>query len=87
MVHEYLARFQPAGLHWPLDEEWEKERLEAALFLPASPRAGPCPTLSGSPVGANIESSPSNCCGKNIATSNRYCYSPFCKLDRRWKKR
>jgi transposase len=39
-VHEYLARAAAAGLKWPLAEEWDEERLEAALF-PAHPAAQP----------------------------------------------
>ena len=33
-VHEYLARMNAAGLRWPLDEEWDEDRLEQALFPP-----------------------------------------------------
>jgi len=33
-VHEYLSRAQAAGLAWPLDAEWDEERLQTALFPP-----------------------------------------------------
>ena len=33
-VHEYLTRATAAGLKWPLAEEWDEPRLEAALFPP-----------------------------------------------------
>ncbi len=31
-VHEYLTRINALGLRWPLDEEWDEDRLEQALF-------------------------------------------------------
>jgi DNA replication protein DnaC len=31
-VHEYLQRAEAAGVTWPLGEDWDEERLEAALF-------------------------------------------------------
>jgi hypothetical protein len=31
-VHEYLQRGEAAGVTWPLDEDWDEGRLEAALF-------------------------------------------------------
>jgi len=39
-VHEYLQRAQAAGGTWPLGEDWDEERLEAALFG-GPPRARP----------------------------------------------
>ena len=31
-VHEYLQRAEAAGVTWPLGEDWDEDRLEAALF-------------------------------------------------------
>ena len=31
-VHKYLKRVEAAGLKWPLREEWEEARVEAAVF-------------------------------------------------------
>jgi len=31
-VHDYLARAERAGLTWPFPEDWDEERVEAALF-------------------------------------------------------
>ena len=31
-VHAYLQRAEAAGVTWPLGEDWDEERLEAALF-------------------------------------------------------
>jgi len=39
-VHEYLQRAEAAGVTWPLAEDWDEERLEAALFG-GPPRARP----------------------------------------------
>jgi transposase len=35
-VAEYLARATQAGVGWPLPEDWDDERLEAALFPPTA---------------------------------------------------
>jgi transposase len=40
-VHEYLARFQAAGLRWPLDKEWDEQRLEETLFAPGQTPSQP----------------------------------------------
>lgn len=37
-VHEYLRRAENAGLQWPLPEEWDEQRIEAALFATEPPR-------------------------------------------------
>jgi hypothetical protein len=39
-VHEYLQRAESAGVTWPLREDWDEDRLEAALFG-GPPRARP----------------------------------------------
>jgi len=39
-VHEYLQRAEAAGVTWPLGEDWDEDRLEAALFA-GPPRARP----------------------------------------------
>ena len=31
-VHEYWQRAETAGVTWPLEEDWDEDRLEAALF-------------------------------------------------------
>ncbi len=31
-VHKYLKRAEAAGLSWPLAEDWDEARLEAAVF-------------------------------------------------------
>jgi len=44
-AHEYLQRAEAAGVTWPLGEDWDEGRLEAALFggLPR-PRPAVLPT-------------------------------------------
>ena len=36
-VHEYLVRARAAELKWPLPDDWDEGRLEAALFPPNQP--------------------------------------------------
>jgi hypothetical protein len=31
-VHDYLQRAEAAGVTWPLGEDWDEDRLEAALL-------------------------------------------------------
>ena len=31
-VHEYLSRANQAGIGWPLAEDWDEQRVEAALY-------------------------------------------------------
>jgi len=38
-VHKYLKRAEAAGVSWPLPEDWDEARVEAALFAPATPAA------------------------------------------------
>ena len=39
-VHKYLKRAQAAGLTWPLPEDWDEARVEAAVFLRPAPGPG-----------------------------------------------
>lgn len=38
-VQDYLERAKAAGVVWPLPEDWDEDRLEAALFATPQPRA------------------------------------------------
>lgn len=93
-VHEYLARFQAAGLHWPLNEEWDEQRLEASLFLPG--QAPSQPPRRTPPDFAKVRQELEQHRELTIELvweeyrqqqPDGYCYSRFCKLYRRWKKR
>ena len=35
-VHKYLKRAEAAGVSWPLPEDWDETRVEAALFPEAA---------------------------------------------------
>ena len=35
-VHKYLKRAEAAGVSWPLPEEWDEARVEAAVFPSAA---------------------------------------------------
>jgi transposase len=51
-VHEYLKRAAAANVGWPLPDDWDDTRLEAALF--PSPDSPPQPTKKSSPDFATI---------------------------------
>jgi transposase len=52
-VHEYLKRAEAANLVWPLPDDWDDARLEAALFPPAGSPTQP-PTKKSPPDFATI---------------------------------
>src|SRR5271163_592724 len=35
-VHKYLKRAEAAGVSWPLPEDWDEARVDAAVFPPAA---------------------------------------------------
>jgi len=47
-VHKYLKRAEAAGVKWPLPEDWDEARVEAALF-PEAAASGPPPTAARTP--------------------------------------
>lgn len=55
-VCKYLQRAEAAGVGWPLQEGWDEERLEAALF----PRIAPS---------AKVKTVPTRLCGHPRATT------------------
>ena len=45
-VHKYLKRAEAAGVIWPLPEDWDEARVEAAIFrhaAPVTPKPGRTP--------------------------------------------
>ncbi len=92
-VHEYLARMNAAGLRWPLDEEWDEDRLEQALFPPGqTPAKAP---LRVQPDFVHVRQQLEQHRDLTVELlweeyreqhPDGYCYSRFCKLYRRWKK-
>ena len=95
-VHKYLKRAEAAGVTWPLPEDWDEARVEAALF----PRRTP-PKVSNrrrSPAGLRRRST-SSCDSTAIVTlqllweeyrqanPDGYRYSRFCELYQRWRSK
>ena len=93
-VHEYLARFHAADLHWPLDDHWTEQHLETTLFPPGqSPSKPPQRTLPDfDKIRQQLQQH------RELSLDllwqeyrqhrpEGYCYSRFCKLYRRWRKR
>lgn len=92
-VHEYLARFQGAGLRWPLSEEWSEERLENALFPPGQTAAKPPRRTLPDFEGIRRQLQQHRDLSLELLWEeyrqhhpDGYCYSRFCKLYRRWRK-
>jgi hypothetical protein len=71
-VHEYLQRAEAAGVTWPLREDWDKERLEAALFggpPRAHPAALPMPDFA------------------ELHKHRQAIDTRFCELFKRWRRK
>ena len=93
-VHEYLVRARAAELKWPLPDDWDDGRLEAALFPPNQP-SKPSGTRS-LPDYEHIRQQLEQHRELTIELlyeeyreqhPDGYSYSQVCKLYRRWKKR
>jgi transposase len=95
-VHKYLKRAEAAGVSWPLPEDWDQQRLEAALFPPtANPgeqqaAARPLPDFSA--IHEQLRQH------KHLtlqllweeyreANPDGYRYSRYCDLYQRWRAR
>lgn len=89
-VAEYLRRAEQAGLGWPLAEEWDDDRLQAALFPPTAPSKVPRPVPDWSHVYREL--------GRHKGVTlellwleykqvhpDGYQYSQFCDLYRQWR--
>lgn len=92
-VHEYLQRAQAAGIEWPLPEEWDEERLEAALFPSGSTAARSAKHALPDFGHIREQLEQHRDLTKELLWEeyraqhpDGYCYSRFCKLYRRWKK-
>jgi transposase len=93
-VHKYLKRAEAAGVSWPLPEDWDEARVEAAVFPPAPPPAVESQTARTPPdFAAMHEQLRSN---KYVtlqllweeyrqASPDGYRYSRFCYLYQRWR--
>jgi transposase len=92
-VHEYLARAQAAGIAWPLDEQWDEERLSAALFPPGQPASKPPKRALPDFVHLRQQLQQHRELTLELLWEEYreqnpagYSYSRFCKLYRRWKR-
>jgi transposase len=91
-VHEYIDRFQTAQLNWPPPEDWDDQRLEAAL----SPPKKPVPRAGDQPDFAHIQRELQQHRHLTLQllweeyrreNSSGYSYSRFCLLYRQWHQR
>jgi transposase len=92
-VNEYLARMKAAGLSWPLNPEWDEERIEEALFPPNQSMVRPPKRVE--PDYAHIREQLEKHRDLTLELlweeyreqhPDGYSYSRFCKLYRSWKK-
>lgn len=93
-VHEYLARMKAANLKWPLDESWDERRLEQTLLAPGqTPAKIP---QRAQPDFSRIREEKQKHRELTVELlweeyrdqhPDGYCYSRFCKLYRKWKKK
>ena len=94
-VHEYLKRAAAANLVWPLPEDWDDARLEAALFPSSGPSPRP-PTGKSPPDFAAIQEQLQSHRHMTLqlvweeyreVNPDGYGYSRFCELYQRWRKK
>ena len=95
-VHKYLKRAEAAGVSWPLPEDWDEARVEAAVFPRATPPAAePRSARTPPDFPAIHEQLRSN---KYVtlqllweeyrqANPDGYRYSRFCELYQRWRSK
>ena len=92
-VHEYLQRAEAAGVTWPLGEDWDEDRLEAALFG-GPPRARPAvlPMPDFAELHRQRQRHPhvtQQLLWEEYRQANPdgYRYSRFCELYQRWRRK
>jgi len=92
-VHEYLQRAEAAGVTWPLGEDWDEERLEAALFggpPRARPAALPMPDFAELHQQRQIHPHLTQQLlweEYRQANPDGYRYSRFCELFKHWRRK
>ena len=91
-VHSYLNRAKAAGLGWPLGEQWDEARLNAALFPPANPAVEQKQTTRTPPDFAEIHNQLRGDVTLQLlweeyraSHPDGYGYSRFCELYQRWR--
>jgi len=89
-VHEYLQRAEAAGVTWPLGEDWDEDRLEAALFGgPPRARSAALPMPDFAELHQQRQVHPhltQQLLWEEYRQANPdgYRYSRFCELFKRW---
>jgi|SRR5690349_1222352 transposase len=95
-VHKYLKRAEAAGLHWPLPEDWDEARVEAAVFPRPQPAAPEQPVARTPPDFAAIHEQLRGSRYVTLqllweeyrqANPDGYRYSRFCALYQRWRSK
>ena len=90
-AHEYLQRAEAAGITWPLGEDWDEDRLEAALFggpPRVRPAVLPMPDFADyTGSGSIIQHLTQQLLWEEYRQANPdgYRYSRFCGLYQRWR--
>jgi transposase len=95
-VHKYLKRAEAEGLSWPLPEDWDEARVEAAVFprsQPPGPQQSSARTLPDfASIHEQLRSSkyvPLQLLWEEYRQANPegYRYSRFCELYQRWRSK
>jgi transposase len=95
-VHKYLKRAEAAGVTWPLPEDWDEVRVEAALFPEAAAPSKPPNAARTLPDFAAIHRELQS--DKHVtlqllweeykqANPDGYRYSRYCYLYQRWRSK
>jgi hypothetical protein len=92
-VHDYLQRAEAAGVTWPLGEDWNEDRLEAALFG-GPPRARPAALAMPDLAELHQQRQVHPHLTQQLlweeyrqANPDGYRYSRFCELYQRWRRK
>src|ERR1700685_3538476 len=92
-VHDYLQRAEADGVTWPLGDDWDENRLEAALFggpPRARPAALPMPDFGELHQQRQIHPHLTQQLlweEYKQANPDGYRYSRFCELFKRWRRK
>ena len=95
-VHKYLKRAEAAGLKWPLPEDWDEARVEAAVFPPSQPPAQEQLPTRTQPDFAGIHEQLRTHRHLTLqllweeyqqANPEGYRYSRYCELYQRWRSK
>jgi len=91
-VHDYLQRAKAAAIKWPLPEDWDDGRLEAALFRQAAIAVPPRKALPDF-AAIHLQLQKPHLTLQLLwaeyqeANPHGYRYSRFCELYQRWRRK